>query len=241
MIAKPKTRIKICGMRSPEDIKLAALYGADAVGFITEVPVESPRKLDSETAASLVAEVPKSLSSVLVIMPENSQSALELIEKINPDAVQIHSTFSLLELEVIKENTDIPIIKVLSLPAKEEKENLPHKKAENSLLLTNLLEEVSLLEEAGVVDSILLDTGKTGKPGGTGCIHDWTFSRIIADKTRLPVILAGGLNFENVQQAIKAVFPYAVDTASGVETAGKKDAFKIKTFIDEVRCANAFL
>jgi len=54
MSTKLKTRIKICGMRSPEDIELAALYGADAVGFITEVPVESPRKLDSETAASLV-------------------------------------------------------------------------------------------------------------------------------------------------------------------------------------------
>jgi len=174
-------------------------------------------------------------------MPENSQSALGLIEKINPDAVQIHSTFSLLELEVIKENTDIPIIKVLSLPAKEEKENLPHKKAENSFLIANLLEEVSLLEEARVVDSILLDTGKSGKPGGTGSIHDWTFSRIIADKTRLPVILAGGLNSENVQQAIKAVSPYAVDAASGIETSGKKDALKIKTFIDEVRCANAFL
>src|SRR5674476_622319 len=120
MKSKPKTRIKICGIRSPEEIELAALYGADAVGFITEVPVESPRKLDSDTAASLVSEVPRCLNSVLVIMPENSSRALELIEKVRPDIVQIHSLLPLSELEIIKEKTDIPIIMTLSIPAQDE-------------------------------------------------------------------------------------------------------------------------
>lgn len=87
--------------------------------------------------------------------------------------------------------------------------------AENSILVFDLLERVSMLEEASVVDSILLDTGKAGKPGGTGCVHDWTLSRRIAQETRLPLILAGGLKPENVQEAIRAVSPYAVDTASG--------------------------
>ncbi len=123
MSAKPKTRVKICGIRSPEEIELAALYGADAVGFITEVPVESPRKLDSETAASLISKVPEYLNSVLVIMPENSARALELIEKVSPDIVQIHSMLSLSELETVREKTDIPIIKSLSLPAQEKREN----------------------------------------------------------------------------------------------------------------------
>jgi phosphoribosylanthranilate isomerase len=72
-------------------------------------------------------------------------------------------------------------------------------------------------------------------------VHDWTLSRRIVDETRLPIILAGGLKPENVQEAIKAVSPYAVDTASGVEASGKKDSLKIKSFIEEVRCANAFL
>jgi phosphoribosylanthranilate isomerase len=234
MKTKLKTRIKICGMRSPEEIELAALYGADAVGFITEVPVESPRKLHSETAASLVSEVPGCLDSVLVIMPENSARALELIEKVGPDIVQIHSLLSLPELEKIREKTDIPIIKTLSIPAQEEN-------AEKSILIFNLLEHVNLLEETDTVDSILLDTGKAGKSGGTGCVHDWTLSRRIAQETRLPLILAGGLKPGNVQEAIKVVSPYAVDTASGVETCGKKDNLKIKSFIEEVRCANAFL
>lgn len=235
---KLKVRTKICGIRSPEEIELAALYGADAVGFITEVPVESPRKLDSDTAAYLVSKVPKSLSSVLVIMPDNSDTAVEMIEKIKPDIVQIHSRLPLLELEVIKEKTDIPIIKTLSVPVKGETSG---KKTGNEAPVSNLLEKVRLLEEADVVDSILLDTARPENPGGTGCVHDWTLSRWISEETRLPLILAGGLKPENVREAIKAVSPYAVDTASGVETCGKKDAVKIRNFIEEVRCASAFL
>ncbi|MGB9927920.1 MAG: phosphoribosylanthranilate isomerase [Methanosarcina sp.] len=238
MKTKQKTRIKVCGICRPEEIELAALYGADAVGFITEVPVETPRKLNIETAASLVSNVPSTLNSVLVIMPQNSTEALDLIGQVKPDIVQIHSPLSLLELEIIKQNTDIPIIKVLSLPAKEKTSS---QKTKNPNLIFDLLEEVRLLEEADVVDSILLDTGKSGRTGGTGSIHDWALSKQIAQETELPLILAGGLNPENVKEAIETVSPYAVDTASGVETAGKKDAIKIKTFIEEVRCANAFL
>jgi phosphoribosylanthranilate isomerase len=235
---KNKTRIKICGIRSPEEIELANLYGADAVGFIAEVPVESPRKLDADTAASLVSEVPQSLNSVLVIMPENISKALALIEKINPDIVQIHSVLPLSELEMIKEKTDIPIIKTLAIPPQAETSG---KRAGKTLVISELLKKICLLEEAGVADSILLDTGKPGKPGGTGCVHDWNLSKRIAEKTKLPLILAGGLKPENVQEAIRTVSPYAVDTASGVETSGKKDALKIRSFIEEVRCANAFL
>ena len=238
MTAKVKTRTKICGIRSPEEIELAAFYGADAVGFITEVPVESPRKLDSDTAAYLVSRVPETLSSVLVIMPENADTALELIEKIKPDIVQIHSRLPLLELKIIKEKTGIPIIKTLSVPAQgEASSESPGKSA----FASSLLEEVSLLEDADIVDSILLDSARPEKPGGTGCVHDWTLSRRISEETQLPLILAGGLKPENVREAVRVVSPYAVDTASGVETCGKKDAIKIKSFIEEVRCANAFL
>lgn len=229
-----KTRIKICGIRSPEEIQIAALYGADAVGFITEVPVESPRKLDSDTAAALVSEVPKCLDSVMVIMPENSSRALELIEKVRPDIVQIHSDLSPVELEIIREKTDIPIIKTLSVPA-----GLDASKVQSPV--KRLLDEVCDLERNGVVDCVLLDSGIAGKTGGTGCVHDWDLSRRVAEETELPVILAGGLKPENVWEAIRVVSPYAVDTASGVETLGKKDAVKVRNFIKKVRCANAFL
>jgi len=234
MKTRIKTRVKICGIRSPEDIELAALYGADAVGFITEVPVESPRKLDSDTAAALISKVPKYLDSVMVIMPETSTCALELIDKVRPNIVQIHSNLPLLELEVIREKADIPIIKTLSVPAGRGASKLQN-------LVKRLLEDVRKMEESGAVDSVLLDSGVAGKTGGTRCVHDWDLSRRIAEETELPLILAGGLKPENVQDAIRAVSPYAVDTASGVETCGKKDAVKIRNFIEEVRCADAFL
>ena len=159
---KLKTRTKICGIRTPEEIELAALYGADAVGFITEVPVESPRKLDSDTAAYLVSSVPQTLSTVLVIMPENSDTAVKLIEKVNPDIVQIHSRLPLSELEIIKEKTNIPIIKTLFIPLHGEDSG---GKALNMNSVSSLLEKVNLLEETEVVDSILLDTAKSGKLG----------------------------------------------------------------------------
>ncbi len=231
---RPKTRVKICGLRSPEDIEFAERAGADALGFITEVPVESPRKLDAGTAASLVAKVPKCLDSVMVIMPENAKQALDLIEKVRPDIVQVHSGLSLAEMEKVRENTDIPIIKALSVPA-----GLGASKLRN--LAERLLEEVREMEESGTVDCVLLDSGLAGKSGGTGCVHDWALSRQVADECCLPLILAGGLKPENVGEAIRTVFPYAVDTASGVETAGKKDPGKIRKFIQEVRCADAFL
>lgn len=230
---KVKTRTKICGIRSPEELELAVRFGVDAVGFLTEVPVETPRKIDSKTAAALVEKVPKGVDSVLVIMPENSTRALELIEKVGPDIVQIHSGLSLPELEVIKKKTGLPIIKALSVPAGQE--------TERNSSLAILLEMVLELENSGAADAVLLDTGKGNMPGGTGLIHDWTLSRRIVEETSLPVILAGGLKPENVQEAIEAVSPYAVDTASGVETGGKKDALKINMFMKAVRCADAFL
>jgi len=120
----------------------------------------------------------------MVIMPENSTSALELIDKVRPDIVQIHSNLPLLELEIIREKADIPIIKTLSVPAGRGASKLHN-------LVKRLLEDVRKMEESGAVDSVLLDSGVAGKTGGTGCVHDWDLSRRIADETELPLILAG--------------------------------------------------
>lgn len=222
---KSKTRIKVCGIRTPEELELAANLGADAVGLLTEVPLESPRKIDSTTAVSLTEALPKGLDSVLVIMPKNAAEALRLIEKVRPDIVQIHSDLSLSELERLNDKADLPVIKALFVPAEP-----------TPALTAGLFTKVRELEVSGVVDAVLLDTGY-----GTGRVHDWDLSRRVVQESSLPVVLAGGLNPGNVQEAVRAVAPYAVDTASGVETGGKKDALKIKTFIEEVRCANAFL
>ena len=88
---------------------------------------------------------------------------------------------------------------------------------------------------SGIADAVLLDTASGGKTGGTGVVHDWELSSDIVRKASMPVILAGGLTPTNVRDAVKCVRPYAVDTASGVETQGKKDGKKLNDFIKNAR------
>lgn len=95
-------RAKICGMRCAEDIAMAVKFGADAVGFVTEVPVPSPRRLDAASASALIEQVPLFVDSVLVIMPENGEEAVELIDICKPDIVQLHSDLLLSDLEYVR-------------------------------------------------------------------------------------------------------------------------------------------
>ncbi|MDP2845187.1 MAG: phosphoribosylanthranilate isomerase, partial [Candidatus Methanoperedens sp.] len=90
-------------------------------------------------------------------------------------------------------------------------------------------------ELSGIVDAVLLDTVLDGKTGGTGVPHNWEVSSEIVLHAGMPVILAGGLNPENVRAAVRTVRPYAVDAASGVETDGRKDEKKVTAFIKIAR------
>lgn len=223
---KQLPRVKICGMQSAEDIELAVSFGADAVGFITEVPVNTHRKLDAQTAAELVKTVPFFVDSVLVIMPSNGQDALELIEKVKPDVVQLHNELSPEKIEIIRNGTHQKIIRTFTIPVQSKE------------VPAEIMSELDALVDTDLIDGILLDSGKAGSSGGTGLVHDWSISRQVVENTDIPVILAGGLNPENVRDAVKEVRPFAVDTASGVETNKTKDPAKVCRFIEEARCIN---
>jgi len=211
-------KVKICGIKTERDLAMAITAGADAVGFITEVPVETPRKLSLSDASRLILKVPLFVTSVLVIMPENAGQALQMIHAARPDAVQIHNPMALPELKKLKE-TGVKLIKTIQV-------------SQNAVLET-LLKQVS--ELSGIVDAVLLDTALDGKAGGTGVPHNWDISSEIVHHAGVPVILAGGLNPENVRAAVRTVRPYAVDTASGIETGGKKDEKKLMDFIRNAR------
>ena len=86
-----------------------------------------------------------------------------------------------------------------------------------------------------IADAVILDTKTKTLTGGTGAVHDWGISSTIVAKSPIPVILAGGLNPDNVASAVSAVSPYGVDTASGVETERKKDREKVRRFIAQSR------
>lgn len=212
-------KVKICGIKTERDLVMAINAGADAVGFITEVPVDSPRKLSLSEASRLILKVPVFVASVLVIMPENAEQAIQMIHTARPTAVQIHnSSLALSELKKIRE-TGVKLIKTIPVPQRVEPEAL--------------IKQVS--ELSGIVDAVLFDTVLDGKTGGTGVPHNWEVSSEIVLHAGMPVILAGGLNPENVRAAVRTVRPYAVDAASGVETDGRKDEKKVTAFIKNAR------
>ncbi|MCZ7394138.1 MAG: phosphoribosylanthranilate isomerase [Candidatus Methanoperedens sp.] len=211
-------KVKICGIKTERDLGMAINAGADAVGFITEVPVDSPRKISLGEASRLILKVPVFVTSVLVIMPENAEQAIHMIHKAKPGAVQVHNALGISELKKIKE-TGVKLIKTIPVPQDSEPGTL-----------IRLVGELS-----GIADAVLLDTVMEGRTGGTGMPHNWEVSSEIVLHAGMPVILAGGLNPENVRAAVRTVRPYAVDAASGVETAGKKDEKKVIDFIKNAK------
>jgi phosphoribosylanthranilate isomerase len=141
-----------------------------------------------------------------------------MIQAARPVAVQIHNALPLSELVKIKE-TGVKLIKTIQV-CRDSKADM-------------LIKQIK--QFSGVADAILLDTALDGKTGGTGVPHNWEVSSKVVLNAGIPVILAGGLKPENVGDAVKCVRPYAVDTASGVETDGKKDQKKVMDFINNVR------
>lgn len=207
-------KVKICGIKSQCELALALNAGADAVGFITDVPVDTPRKISLDLAASLILKVPVFVTSVMVIMPENADIAIDMVQKARPSAVQVHNDLDITELVKIKES-GIKLIKTLKISQDSE--------------AASIVKQVDELK--GVADAVLLDTAVGGKTGGTGVTHNWEVSCDVVRHSSVPIILAGGLIPENVGEAVRTVCPYAVDTASGVESNGIKDETKVTEFI----------
>jgi phosphoribosylanthranilate isomerase len=204
-------RVKICGLTNDADRDAAVAAGVDAVGVISDVPVDSPREVDTETAATLVEGVPPLVTSVLVTMPASVQSAVDLQAAVGADAVQVHGTLSPQKLGGLRARVDVSVIAAV-----------------------DLTDDVAAYAE--VADAVLVDsTGEDGG-GGTGETHDWTATRTLREQIETPLILAGGLTPENVETAIEAVDPFAVDTASGVErTGGQKDDDAMAAFVTRAR------
>ena len=202
------TRVKICGITNKEDALIAINYGADAIGVINVKG--TPRFVDLNKAREIFDALPIFVSKVVVSMPESIEEALE-ISKTRANYIQLHGDETVDFVRELKEKTNLGIIKKISVD-------------ENSLENSKRYSRVA--------DAILLDTRVRGLSGGTGKTHDWDISRKIVESIRKPVILAGGLNPGNLEEAIEKVRPYAVDTSSGVESRpGKKDKRKVEQFI----------
>ncbi|MDQ1280331.1 MAG: phosphoribosylanthranilate isomerase [Thermoproteota archaeon] len=190
--------------------------GADAVGFIVNVPT-SPRNLSLKNAERLMRLIPIFVEGVVVTVPDDTRSLLDFCELVRPDAVQIHGDAQL----------DIATVH----------EKFPHLKLIKAIRVKDESAIEDIVEEAKFFDALLVDTFLQGCYGGTGETHDWNFSWLLREVlSPKPLILAGGLKPENVADAIRMVRPYAVDVSSGVEShRGRKDSDKVFHFIKNAK------
>jgi len=188
------TRVKLCGITRGQDRDAAVVAGADAVGFIVDVGVDSPREIEAERARELVAGVPPFVTSVLVTMPATVHDALALQETVAADAIQVHGTLSPEYLGGLRARAAVPVVAAVGPDA-----DLP--------------------AYADAADALLVDSVDEEGGGGTGETQDWERTADLVADLDVPVVLAGGLTPENVQRAVETVDPFAVDTASGIERA----------------------
>jgi phosphoribosylanthranilate isomerase len=209
-----KVKVKICGITRKEDLDAAATAGADAVGFIVGIPA-SPRNLMLEDAEKLIRQVPTLVRSVLVTVAAGSDQ-LMACERLNPDAIQIHGehTSDAFIRQVLPRTHSIRAVKADPANAGE-----------------------AAIKASEIFDAVLLDSFANAKLGGTGVVHDWKLSRHVRQAIHpKPLILAGGLNPENVAEAVRLVQPYAVDVSSGVEIQpGIKSRERIVEFVKNAK------
>ena len=200
------TRIKICGIKHLDDALKAIEFGADAIGLIF---VEKSPRYASLTDARFIAEsLPPFVTVVGLFMDASEEMVREALKVVPLNLLQFHGD----ETPEYCEQFGIPYIKVLKM-----RENV---------------NVVAFAQEYPNAAGILLDTySKAG--GGSGQTFDWN---LIPSDIPKPIILAGGLNPENVASAVNMVKPYAVDVSSGVESEpAVKDHKKIEQFIKEVQ------
>jgi phosphoribosylanthranilate isomerase len=205
------TRVKICGITRLEDAQLAVELGAAALGFNFYQP--SPRYIAPGVAAGIVRQLPPFVMAVGVFADETDAAHVVTVAgEAGVIAIQLHGPHF---PESSGRLADFSLIRAVAVRENFQPEEL-----------------------AGLTASaFLLDTFDPNLPGGTGKTFDWGWAR--EAKRYRPIILAGGLTPENVGQAIREVRPFAVDVASGVESApGIKDPAKLRAFFAAVAGAD---
>ena len=202
-------RVKICGITSVDDALIAMKAGADAIGLVFYEP--SPRCVNIEQAEAIARAVGPFVTVVALFVNASSDVIENILKRVPIHVIQFHGD----EPAEFCEQFSRPYLKALRMH-----------------------EDLDVDETMGLFNSasgILLDAYTPGVPGGTGETFDW--QRVPKDSGR-PIVLAGGLNPENIRRAVTETSIYGVDVSGGVERApGIKDAQKIESFI---RAAKSF-
>lgn len=222
MIRFSFVRVKICCISSVEEAQLAIKYGASALGLVSEMP-SGPGVIDEELISEIVKTIPPPIATFLLTSKTSAEEIIFQQRKTKVNTLQLVDFVEFEELKVLRRTLgNVKLVQVI-----------------------HVMDESSVNEAIAVepfVDALLLDSGNPNLDvkvlGGTGRKHNWDVSREIREKVNIPLFLAGGLNPENVIDAINKVQPFSLDICSGVRSNNKLDEFKLKAFFDEVNRIN---
>ena len=213
-----KPRVKICCIRSKAEAHTAIQYGASALGLVGNMP-SGPGIIPDNLIFEIAQIVPTAIDTFL------------LTSETNPDEIIKHQ-------QRVKTNTIQIVDKLASGTYADIKTALPNIKL---VQVIHVLDEKSVAEAIKIseeVDYLLLDSGnpnaKIKELGGTGRVHNWELSRAIRKAINIPIFLAGGLNPENVNQAIEKVQPFGLDLCTGVRTKDKLNEAKLEKFFNSI-------
>lgn len=209
-------RVKICGIRSAESALAVAAAGADLLGF-NFAPV-SRRRVETGVAREAIAlcrerSAPPAMAGIFVNQPVDE--VVEIAGTCGLDYVQLSGDEDAAYCLAVAAATGLPIVKAVRLSGDGE------------------AERISALVAAGAAAVLLADTAAGGSWGGSGVPWRWQDAAGLA--ARHPVLLAGGLNADNVAAAVRAVRPWGVDVASGVEAGGSTDPARVRAFVERAK------
>mgnify|MGYP003577163678 FL=1 len=207
-----RTRIKFCGMTRPGDVPLAGEVGVHAMGSV--FAPGRPRRLTRAEARQLRLALAPMVSAVALFRDNTAAEVREVVRQVRPALLQFHGE----EDDAFCRAFRVPWMKAIPMGGDEA------------------WDARTLQQRWPNADGFLFDSHGKGAAGGTGHAFDW--SRIPTGLHR-PFVLAGGINADNVHDAILATLPWAVDVASGIEVSpGIKDGDKMRRFVAEVRRAD---
>lgn len=207
-------RIKICGITSVYDGRMVSSFPIHAIGL--NFVKRSPRRISMRTTKEIIDKIPPFVRPVLIFENEKISEVMYICDSLSINTIQLHGEEPVSYCHDLKRfNKSLKIIKAF-----------PTKEASASLLNTY----------RRVCDAFLLDSyDRKDEMGGTGRPSDWSVAQEIVTKSKLPIILAGGLNPYNISSAIKRVKPHGIDINSGVESRiGKKDKSMMEKLFSEL-------
>ena len=213
-----KTKVKICCISSKEEAQQAIKYGANGLGLVGNMP-SGPGVIGDDLINDIAQIVPPAVSSFLLTSETTAEAIIQHYKKVYTNTIQLVDELKNEEYQILR--NELPWVKLVQVI---------------HVIDVNSIAEA--IEKSQFVDAILLDSGNPNlqvkELGGTGRTHNWAISKKSRQEINIPLFLAGGLNPDNVREAIDTVQPFGVDICSGVRTDGKLDEKKLEAFFRAV-------